>query len=75
MQPYLASVPVCVDGVTVVPGDIVFARGTTAVILPVDAAESTLKKTREMMNKMDSAKDMMVGEDPRQVMSQGSSEI
>ncbi len=75
IQPYLANVPLCVDGVTVVPGDIVFAKGTTAVILPVDAAESTLKKAREMMNKMDSAKDMMVGEDPRQVMSQGSSEI
>ncbi len=75
IQPYLANVPLCVDGVTVVPGDIVFAKGTTAVILPVDAAESILKKAREMMNKMDSAKDMMIGEDPRQVMSQGSSEL
>ncbi len=75
IQPYLANVPLCVDGVTVVPGDIVFAKGSTAVILPVDAAESTLKKAREMMNQMDSAKDMMVGEDPRQVMSQGSSEV
>ena len=48
MQPYLASVPVCVDGVTVVPGDIVFARGTTAVILPVDAAESILEKPAKL---------------------------
>ncbi len=75
MQPYLANVPVCVDGVTVVPGDIVFARGTTAVILPVDAAESILEKAPEIRKKMDGAKDMMVGEDPRQVLSQGSSEI
>ncbi len=48
MQPYLANVPVCVDGVTVVPGDIVFARGTTAVILPVDAAESILEKPAKL---------------------------
>ncbi len=75
IQPYLANVPVCVDSVTVVPGDIIFARGTTAVILPVDAAESILEKAREIMNKMDSAKDLMASEDPRQVLSQGSSEI
>ncbi len=75
MQPYLASVPVCVDGVTVVPGDIVFARGSTAVILPAGSAESILIKAREMMKKMDSAKELMVNEDPRQVLSQGSSEI
>ncbi len=75
IQPYLANVPLCVDGVTVVPGDIVFAKGSTAVILPVDAAESTLEKAREVMNKMDSAKDMIASEDPRQVLSQGSSEF
>ena len=75
IQPYLANVPLSLDGVTVVPGDIVFARGTTAVILPADAAESTLKQARELMNKMDGAKEMMANEDPRQVMSQGSSEI
>ncbi len=74
IQPYLANVPVCVGRVTVVPGDIVFAIGTTAAILPVEAAESILKTARIIMKKMDGAKDSMVGEDPRQVLSQGSSE-
>ena len=46
LQPYLTNVPVCVDGVTIVPGDIVFAQGNTAVIIPADSAESVLKKGR-----------------------------
>ncbi len=75
IQPYLADVPVCVDGVTVVPGDIVFARGTTAVILPADAAQSILENARQIMTKMDGAKNMIASEDPRQVVGQGSSEI
>ena len=75
IQPYLANVPVCVDGVTIVPGDYVFAHGSTAVIIPVDSTESILKKAREIMKKMDSMKDMLANEDPRKVLSQGSSEI
>jgi len=75
IQPYLANVPVCVDGVTIVPGDYVFAHGSTAVIIPVDSTESILKKAREIMKKMDSVKDMLANEDPRKVLSQGSSEI
>lgn len=38
--PYLSNVPVCVSGVTVVPGDMVFAVGTSAVILPGEEAET-----------------------------------
>jgi regulator of RNase E activity RraA len=75
IQPYLANVPVCVDGVTIVPGDYVFAHGSTAVILPADSTEPILKKAREIMKKMDSVKDMLANEDPRKVLSQGSSEI
>ncbi len=75
VQPYLTNVPVCVDGVTVVLGDYVFAQGSTAVIIPADSAEDILKKARNIMQKMDQAKDSAVNEDPQKVLSQGSSEI
>jgi len=75
IQPYLTNVPVCVDGVTVVPGDYVFAHGSTAVIIPAASAEAILKKSREIMEKMDRVKESLVHEDPQTVLSQGSSEI
>ena len=75
IQPYLTNVPVCVDGVTVVPGDYVFAHGSTAVIIPAASAEAILKKSREIMAKMDRVKGSLVSEDPQTVLSQGSSEI
>ena len=75
IQPYLANVPVCIDGVTVVPGDYVFAQGSTAVIIPAASAEAILKKSREIMEKMDRVKESLVNEDPQTVLNEGSSEI
>jgi regulator of RNase E activity RraA len=75
IQPYLTDVPVCVDGVTVVPGDYVFAHGSVAVIIPAASAEAVLKKARQMMMKMDGAKETFVNEDPQKVLSEGSSEL
>ncbi len=69
------NVPLCVDGVTVVPGDYVFAHGSAAVIVPAASAEAILKKSREIMVKMDRVKDSLVNEDPKTVLSEGSSEI
>jgi regulator of RNase E activity RraA len=75
IQPYLTNVPVCVDGITVVPGDYVFAQGSTAVIIPAGSAEAILKKSRAIMEKMDRVKESLMNEDPQTVLSQGSSEI
>ncbi len=75
IQPYLTNVPVCVDGITVVPGDYVFAQGSTAVIIPAGSAEAILKKSRGIMEKMDRVKESLMNEDPQTVLSQGSSEI
>jgi len=75
IQPYLTNVPVCVAGITVVPGDYVFAQGSAAVIIPAAAAEEILRKAREIMEKMDHVKEMLVDEDPQKVLAQGSSEI
>ena len=75
VQPYLYNVPVCVGGVTVVPGDYVFARGTSAAVLPAEFAEEILVKARSVMEKMDRVKNMLVNEKPEQVLSKGSSEL
>ena len=75
IQPYLADVPVSVDGVTVVPGDMIFAKGSTAVVMPGGEAETILKKARGIMEKMDQAKEAAKSEDPETVLSQGSSEL
>jgi regulator of RNase E activity RraA len=75
IQPYLTNVPVCVDGVTIVPGDYVFAHESAAVIIPAAAVEDILKKSRKIMTKMDQVKETFVSEDPQKVLSEGSSEL
>ncbi|MCX2930996.1 RraA family protein [Mycobacterium sp. CVI_P3] len=75
IQPYLADVPVAVGGVTVVPGDVIFAKGSTAVVLPGAEAEAILKKAHVVMAKMDQAKESLKGEDPKTVLAQGSGEL
>jgi len=52
IQPYLADVPVAVGGVTVVPGDVIFAHGSTAVAIPGSEAETILTQARRIMEKM-----------------------
>ncbi len=74
IQPYLADVPVCLGGVTVVPGDVVFAKGSAAVVIPRGAAEAVLTKARAIMVKMDQVKESLRSEDPQKVLKQGSSE-
>lgn len=75
IQPYVANVPVTVGGVTVIPGDYVFARGNSAVIIPAPDVAEVLTQGRQIMQKMDKVKDSLVGEDREQVLGQGSSEI
>lgn len=75
IQPYLADVPVAVSGITVVPGDVIFARGSAAVAIPAASAETVLTRARDIMNKMDRVKVSLRSEDPETVLSQGSSEL
>lgn len=75
IQPYLADVPVAIGGVTVVPGDVIFAKGSVAVVIPGDEAEAILRKARAIMEKMDQVKDSLKSEDPEKVLEQGSSEL
>jgi len=75
IQPYLTDVPVCVYGVTVVPGDYIFAQGSAAVVIPRDSVQEILTKSRKIMHKMDEVKGALVNEDPQMVLQKGSSEL
>ncbi|ORB82927.1 dimethylmenaquinone methyltransferase [Mycobacterium kansasii] len=75
VQPYLADVPVAVGGVTVVPGDMIFAKGSTAVVIPGAEAEAILTKARQVMQKMDQMKEGLKAEDPEAVLRHGSGEL
>lgn len=75
IQPYLADVAVAFGGVTVVPGDVIFANGSTAVVIPGVEAETILTKARGIMQKMDQVKESLKAEDPRTVLEQGSGEL
>ncbi len=73
--PYLTNVPVSIDGVTVIPDDYIFARGSSAVIIPKDFVDEILNKASNIMNKMEQVKAGFINEDPKKILSQGSSEI
>ena len=75
IQPYLADVPIPIGGVTVIPGDVIFARGSAAVVIPGAEVQMILTKARGIMEKMDQAKQGMKSEDPATVLNQGSSEL
>lgn len=75
IQPYLANVPITVSGVTVVPDDVIFAKGSTAVVIPGAEAESILNKARGIMEQMDQVRNSLKSEDPETVLKQGSSEL
>lgn len=75
IQPYLTNVAVVVDGVTIIPGDYVFAHGSTAVIIPASAVESILEKSRQIMMKMKKVTESLANEDPQTVLNEGSSEL
>lgn len=75
IQPYVADVPVTVGGVTVVPGDYVFAKGNSAAVIPAPKVEEVLTRSRQIMEQMDKVKDSLVGENREQVLRSGSSEL
>ncbi len=75
IQPFVTDAPVALAGVTVVPGDVIFAKGNGAVVLPGGEAEVILKKARMIMEKMDAAKEAGKSEDPAQVLCKGDDAI
>lgn len=56
VRPYLTQVPVAVAGVTIVPGDFIFAQGSSAAVIPASIVEPTLERALKIMAKMDHLK-------------------
>jgi len=75
VQPYLADVPVSVGGVTVMPGDVIFAKGNAAVVIPGSKGVAILKQARMIMQKMDAAKVAGRSEDPKAVLAKGNDSL
>lgn len=63
--------PVCVDGVTVNPGDLVIADGSGVVFLPVQRAEEVIAAAEAIAGREAAmAKDLMAGRPVTEVMGQ-----
>ena len=74
IQPYVSDQPVTVDGVTVIPDDIIFADGTGAVVIPADVAGATVELARKIKDGAGRMAEMIKDEDPREVIENGSKE-
>jgi len=75
IQPYLTDVPVTVDGVTIVPGDYIYADSSGAAVIPEKDLEKILKLAHMIIQKTSNAAEAMKSEDPQAIMNQGSSEL
>jgi len=75
IQPYLTDVPVTVDGVTIIPGDYIYADSTGAVVIPENDLEKILKLAHMILQKTSHAAEVMKTEDPQAIINQGSSEL
>lgn len=73
VMPVAANVPVELSGVTVIPGDYVYADGAGAVILPASVAREVMEDAAERERKDLASMDRMLTEDPATVMAQGES--
>ena len=73
VMPVAANVPVELSGVTVIPGDYVYADGAGAIILPASVAREVMEDAAERERKDLASMDRMLTEDPATVMAQGES--
>ena len=75
IQPYVADTPIEVGGVTVVPGDIIFADTTGAAVIPAEKLEEVLTLARQIKDMAAMVAENIRNEDPEQVLTAGSQEI
>jgi regulator of RNase E activity RraA len=74
IMPFLVNVPVSVGGVTVVPGDYVYADGSGAAVVPAAALRSVLEEAIGIEEADARSIERIRGEDPHQVVEHGGSE-
>lgn len=75
IQPFLADVPVSIAGVTVVPGDWVFADPTGVAIIPAGREGEVLSMAHQIKQMAQGMLEVIATEDPASVMKSGSKEM
>ena len=74
IQPYVADVPIDVAGVTVVPGDYIFADSTGAAVIPAAEVLQTLTMAHKILEMARQMAATIASEDPSSVLTDGSKE-
>jgi regulator of RNase E activity RraA len=74
IQPFVTDVPVGVGGVTIVPGDIIFADATGAAVIPADEVATVLEMAHKVKAMATHMAQMIRDEDPAQILRDGSQE-
>ena len=74
IMPFLTNVPVSVGGVTVVPGDYVYADDSGAIIIPASVLQAVLEEAVRVEEADVRSLARIQREDPDQVMRNGGSE-
>ena len=73
-RPYVSDAPVVFGGVTVVPGDYIFADHTGLVVVPESEMEDVMARARGVGALGRRMRELIEKEDPSQVLSEGSRE-
>ncbi|MGI9613221.1 MAG: RraA family protein [Acidimicrobiales bacterium] len=74
IQPFVTDAPVVVDGVTIVPGDVIFADTTGAAVIPADQASPVLELAQKIKTMAGQMAEKIRHEDPAAVLRDGSQE-
>ena len=74
IQPYVTDVPMAVGGVTIVPGDVIFADATGAAVIPSGEVTAILELAQKIKAMAGQMAEMIRHEDPAAVLRDGSQE-
>lgn len=74
IQPFVTDVPVGVGGVTIVPGDVIFADATGAAVIPAGEVNQVLELAHQIKAMATQMQSIIRDEDPTQVLRDGSKE-
>jgi 4-hydroxy-4-methyl-2-oxoglutarate aldolase len=75
IQPFVTDTPIVVGGVTIVPGDVIFADTTGAAVIPADDVAMILELAHKIKAMAAHMAEMIQGEDPATVLRDGSKEV
>ncbi len=75
IQPYTANQPIIVDGVTIIPGDYIFASIAGAAVIPEKDIEKVLTMAHKILDMVNNMAEMMKSEKAEDILTKGTNEI